>query len=301
MKKFRKIGYIALIVIIIVLSLTIYTNASKNDQKDQKDKTFTEIKFLESKLKNLLNTMNNIETRNYKISSGEISKESKEESNSKKEGSSNSSSEEGGSESGSSSGEESKDSSEQENSTKFELEKTGVLTNSEDINWKEIKSQIENLYTSIPNITIDLYKINLNQEDILSFNREFDNLTLAVKDENKKDTLTQLSRLYDYIPKFAQNATDEEVYKKSVETKSNIFKAYSKLDNEDWNEISTDINNAINIYSQLLTDTNVDNKKQYSINRVYIMLNELQNAVSIKDTSVFLVKYKNIAEDIDSI
>lgn len=75
MKKFKKIAYIILIIIIIILSLTIYTNANKNNEQDEYDKAFSEIKFLESKIVNLLNSMNNIETRNYKISYGEISKE----------------------------------------------------------------------------------------------------------------------------------------------------------------------------------------------------------------------------------
>lgn len=189
----------------------------------------------------------------------------------------------------------------QQNNVKFDLERTGVLNNSDGVNWDNIKEEVENLYTSIPTITIDLYKINLNQDDILSFNKEFDNLTLVAKDENKEQTLQELSKIYDYIPKFAKNATNEELYKKLVETKSNIFKAYAKLDSEKWDEISSDISNGVNIYSQLLTDTNIDSQKQYSINRVYIMINELQNAVSLKDKSVFLIKYKNLVEEINNL
>ena len=68
MKKFKKIAYIILIIIIVVLSLTIYTSASKDNEDNTSDKTLTEIKFLESKLTSLFNKMNNIETRNYKIS-----------------------------------------------------------------------------------------------------------------------------------------------------------------------------------------------------------------------------------------
>lgn len=66
MKKFRKITYVILILIIIVLSFTIYTNANKDNSKNEGDKTISEIKFIESKLVDLLNKMNGIETRNYK-------------------------------------------------------------------------------------------------------------------------------------------------------------------------------------------------------------------------------------------
>ena len=76
MKKFKKFAYLLLIIIIVILAFTIYTNASQNNEKDDKQKTLTEIKFVESEIENLLNTMNNIEARNYKVTYGEISKSS---------------------------------------------------------------------------------------------------------------------------------------------------------------------------------------------------------------------------------
>lgn len=313
LKKFKQIGYIILIVIIVVLSLTIYTNASKNNEQNSKDKTLSEIKFLESKLVNLLNTMNNIESRNYKVSYGEISEQSSKGNSggSSSKGSSEGNSQEessGGSDSSSSQESSSggQDSSSQKEDTKetekkYELKINGVLNNSEDINWDIVKSEIENLYTSIPTITIDLYNMNLNQEDILNFNKEYDALALVAKDENKEDTLKQLSKLYEYIPKFISNVTDKELSKVLMEAKSNVFKAYSKLDKKDWKQISSDIKDAINSYSKLLTSTNIDANKQYSINRGYIILNELQNAVSVQDESIFLIKYKNLIEQLENI
>lgn len=311
MKKFRKIAYVVLIVIIVILSLTIYTNASKKDSEDEGSKIISEIKFIESKLVDLLNKMNGIETRNYKISYGEITEKSEEESGGK-----SSSGDSGGSENktgGSESTEQEESSSQESNSsskssqssktseTKFEFKMNGVLSNSNDTDWENIKLEIENLYTSVPTITMDLYKINVNQDDILAFNKEYDNLVLAAKDEDKEKTLEQLSKLYDYIPKFINNTSSKEIEKKAMETKSNIFKAYSKLDTDNWNDINNDVNNAINSYSQLLSDTNIDSKKQYSINRIYILLNELKNSATLKDKDVFLIKYKKLLEEIDAL
>ena len=71
MKKIQKIAYIILVAIIVVLFYAIYVNASKNNQIDQKQKTLTEIEWIESKIINLCNTMNNISFENYKL---EVSK-----------------------------------------------------------------------------------------------------------------------------------------------------------------------------------------------------------------------------------
>lgn len=314
MKKIQKIAYIILVAIIVVLFYAIYVNASKNNQIDQKQKTLTEIEWIESKIINLCNTMNNISFENYKL---EVSKKGEEES--KKSNNGEESTSGGGSESdseeansnkensdtGDSSGSSSSGSdtniSSKEEVKKFELINQNVLTASDEINWNNVKSEVETLYTSIPSITLDLYQVNLNQDDILGFNKEYDNLTKAVKEENKKDTLTQLVTLYEYIPKFVKNVNDNVLYQINIQTKAHILKAYVKLEDKDWTGIQGDVQNAIDTFNQLLTTTGIDTSKQYSVNKSYVMLNELQNAVQMQEESVFLIKYKNLLEELSNM
>lgn len=206
----------------------------------------------------------------------------------------------GGQDSSDSSGQESEGQDSQENK-KFELKSKGVLTNTDEINWDSIKSEIETLYTSIPSITIDLYQLDINKEDVLAFNTEFDKLTNVAKDEKKEETLNELTKVYEYIPIFLNSSQQEEMYTTLIETKLNVFKAYAKLDGDNWKEISKDTKSAIDSFSRLLADTNMDARKQYNISKVYIMLNELQNAVNLQDSSVFLIKYKNLLEEINNI
>ena len=94
MKKFKSLVYIVLIIIIGILAFLIFKNVNKNDGQNQKEKALSETKYVESKLVNLLNTMNNIETRNYEISVSKISGQSK---NATSGGSSSGSDSEGGS------------------------------------------------------------------------------------------------------------------------------------------------------------------------------------------------------------
>lgn len=304
MKNLKRIAYIILILIVLILGFVIYSNASKDDGNNQNQKAFSEIKYIESKLVELFNEMNKIESRNYNISIGEISKETTQSSS----GESSSSSGSGGGKGGTSSGETSSNSgdsgsssnSEQDNK-KFELEISGVLTNKEDINWDYIKGEIENLYSSVSTITLDLLQINITQEEILAFNSQLDNLAIAIKDENKENTLSQMSTLYDTLTTITQKIQGEETYKILVEVKQNIFKAYSKLDTGNWDEIANDTKNAINSYSKLLTDTNINAQNQYIINKGYVLINELQNAVNLQDVSVFLIKYKYLLEELNSL
>lgn len=273
--------------------------------KNQKEKTFAEIKLIEGKIANLLNTMNNIEVRNYSVVTSELSKATMEKSSSdnssSKSGSGESSSSETESSSDSSSKETTSQEEEKQDNKKFELKSNGVLINSDEINWDSIKSEVEGFYTSLPAITMDLYQSNVNQESVLAFNAQCDKLTSVVKNEKKQETLNELTNLYQYLPEFLRSSGQEELYTTLIETKYHVFNGYAKLEEENWQEVSNDIKSAVDSYSKLLTSTNIDARKQYNISKGYVMLNELKNAVDLNDVTVFLIKYKNLLEEFNNI
>lgn len=308
MKKFKKISYIILVFIIIVLSFMIYSSIAKDSEIDIKDKTFSEIQYFESKLTYMFNSLNNIEFENYKISVEDISEKSKKSSQSSSGAGSSSSDSSSNKESESSSDESSSSSNNNQNSNsqdssnktkKYNLNIKGVLNNDEKINWDYIKNEAELLNNLISTVVLDLYEISLNSIDILNFDKEYDNLLIAIKTENKEETLKELILLYSYIPKFLKNCNKDEQYEIIINTKLNIFNAYTILDSEDWNSMSKYIQVANENFSKLLTDINLKNKNQYSVNKCYITLNNLQNSINKKDKELFLIKYKNLLEDLN--
>ena len=225
MKKYKKILFLFLIIVVTILGIFLYTTVSKGNSGDEKEKTLAEVEYLEKKIVTLLNELNNIESRNYNLSVSEISEEdssqsgqSSSEQESKSSGEEESQGESNQNSQGqgeNSSGNSNTDSSsgEQEKNEEYTLKETGVLTNTHDINWEHLKTEVENLYSPVPTITLDLYSLEIAKEDILGFNQELDNLTTSVKEENKENVLGNLSRLYEYIPKFADKVTDDTTYK----------------------------------------------------------------------------------------
>ena len=312
MQKFKKIAYIFLGVIITVIAFTIFSNAAKTNNTDVREKTLSEIQYFESKIVYMFNALNNIEFSNYKISVEDISEKSKKSSesssgagNGSDDSSSQSSDSSSSGDSSSSSSEGSSSSSGNEssldNTKKYSLEMKGVLNSKDKINWDYIKSEAELLQNSISTMTLDLYEISLNNNDILNFSSEYDNLLIQIKKEDKQKTLNELTKLYAYIPKFIKNCNKNEQYEIIVNTKLNIFNAYSILDSEDWDTMNKHLQMANNKFSKLLTDINLKNDNQYLINKCYISLNALQNSIEKKDKEVFLIKYKNVLEDLNNI
>lgn len=301
LKKFKIISYIILLIVLVVLALTVYTSATQNNEQDEKEKVTSEIRYLDTKLVDLFNHMNNIETRNYQIYTTKI-EESRSSENSGGGSSGGNSASNTTSGSDSTSTESNSNQSQTENTNKnYEMQASGILTTNRDIDWTSCKNEAELMYTSISTITLDLYSLNVSQEDILNFNKDVDSLTVSLEEENKQLTLDNLVKVYEYIPKFAQTVVDDTLYKTILETKLNVFRGYAKLDSGDWTGISTNIVDAINVYATLLTNTEMDANKQTSINKGYVMLNELKNAVDIQNSSVFLIKYKNLLEEINNL
>ena len=303
MKKYKNFLVIFTIAIIIVLGFFLYVTISKDNYVSKEEKALSEIEYVEKKIVTLLNELNNIESRNYNLSVSDIVEE--KSSNNDKENEEQSKESTAGSEgekdNGSSEQSEESTNKEEEKNEEYTLKEEGVLTNTEDINWEHLKTEIENLYSQIPTITLDLYNINIPKEDVLGFNQELDNLTISIEEENKENTLLNLSKIYEYIPRFVEKTTNNITYKAVISTKNELFKAYSKLDSKNWDEISQDVTNTINVYSNNLINTNTDENKQYIINKIYIMLNELQNAVNVQDENIFLIKYKNILEEMNNL
>ena len=290
MKKLKNSLIVLFTFIIVILIFFLVKNIKNNKNLSQNDKMISEINFLDSRLTSLLNGLNNITLDNFNIN---VTKTS---SNSSTKTSENSDSEnKAAQDEQSTQHKEQKDSS---NTTteQYELENKGILTSNTDINWDEIKNEVEVLYTIIPTLTLDLYNNSINQDEILNFNKELDELTIVAKSEDKEQTLIKLANLYRYLPAYASNFTDNLEYISLLETKSNIFNSYVFVSINNWDEASNYLNKAIESYSRTLN--NIQSKSNiYNSNKTYIILNELQSAVNIKDKEVFFIKYKNFIEE----
>lgn len=306
MKKYQKIAYIFLVIFVLSIVFILFKSyADINKNEDEKEKTETEIQRIELSFVNMFNELNNIKFENYRINTSQINKEDLKDNSSSSASETTPSSGGSSSSESSSSGDQgesqkengsSQSSEESKENQNYEMKLSGVLTNNSDINWENLKNEVEILYSAIPSLTIDLYKININKEKITNFNQEYDNLMKAIKEENKQNALDALANLYNYLPDFIENSTDDTNEKILIKTKNNVFKAYSLLDKNDWNAITENVNLANQEFTKMLTNSQSSNKNQYIINKAYVQINELQNSTKTKEKEIFLIKYKNLLE-----
>lgn len=286
----KVIVVIAIILGIIFIAAIFF---SSKDAASQTQKNEEQIRYLDTKLLSLINYLNNIELQNYKVTLTKV--EAKNNS------------------AGSSSKEEEKGSGQEANSNDgtninkeeteiSKMEEDTVVTNEGKTDWETIEGELELLYSTWPTIVLDLYNINVNSEDILAFSDDLNETILNVKKKDKALSAMYIAKLYSYLPKFLDNNAQDEIRKEALEAKAYIINAYAYAETKNFDKMGTEIAKAENIFTSLVNDARfVNDQRKYNINKSYILIEELKNSLSTKDTGIFYVKYKNTLEELNII
>ncbi len=152
-----------------------------------------------------------------------------------------------------------------------------LVINKDEVDWVTIKSEMELMYSTWNSILLDLYSMDIANEDILGFSQSLDNAILAVKSEDKQRSLGELATLYSYLPKYIEKISVDESKKNILQTKANIMQAYALVEQENWPEVQNQINQADTAYSRVANDVSYIENKQEEVSRVYILIKELKN------------------------
>lgn len=302
MKIFKEI----IILIVLVFIAFILTGCSRNEKEDLKTKVISEIDYINTKIINILNRLNNISFESYSILSKQVELSSEEEKSKTGQQSSESSSSSAGQSSGGGSG----NSGEKEKSggeSKNTIESTTMVADTElnknrdEIDWEEIKKEIEELEESWAIIILDLYKLNAKNDTILAFSNKINMVMVEIKSEDKQKTLTAIADLYSSIPQFLQEIGADKNMQKIRQTQSYVINAYILASDMNNNEINKNITQSLEIFSEVMSDIDYTKDKIQKTNKIYVLLNELANSLTQKDSDVFYIKYKNFMKEIESI
>lgn len=297
MKKEKIIKYVAiLIVVIIAISIFIIIKFKNNNKKDDNlnEKTQEELKYISTKIIELMNGLNNITFSNYILI--------EEENTDNKENNSNENNENEGNKSDTSSDKSNNTQSSSESNIKYELKGSNILSNNTGtINWDNEKGAIESINVKWTSLIVDLHQLNVNNDDILNFSNILNQTIVNIKQENKVNTMLDLANLYGYIPNYLKQFSNDEE-KISIEyIKSNILNSYALVEQERWDEVKEQVFNSVENITNIMNSINTEQFSQYQINRIYVMLNELYSSIDLKDKQLYYIKYRNVMEELMNI
>lgn len=312
MKKNRKI----LIIIFLLYTVFSLTGCAEKKDEDLQAKVVSELDYVNVKTVDLLNKLNNISFENYSVVSQQLKLTSEEQQTqtgggngeSGKTGKSNSSEDSSDEEAGGSSdtkGAEEKQ--EKEGESQDKVNTTTMVINTEldknrnDIEWTLIKKEIELLNESWSIIILDLYTLEVKNDSILSFSDKLNAAIIAVKEEDKKQSLIALADLYSNIPVFLGEIKVDKNLQKIRQTQSSVINAYVLAEDMENTVINEHLTKAVSTYSEIMSDIDYVKDKTQKTNKIYVLLNEMVNSIDEKDSDVFYIKYKNFMKEIESI
>ncbi len=314
MKKYKKIAML----IIVVLAAVFLSGCSKGKDGDLKTKVISELNFVNAKTIDMLNKLNNISFESYSIISEQVKFNDEEKQNNQSQSGKSTETASGTEEGENSNGESSskgdsgstngqKGQQSEQGSSNDKINTTNMVMNVElskdrnNIDWTTIKNDVELLNESWTIITIDLYTLNANSNTILNFSNKLNTAMVAIKNEDKQKSLTALADLYSSIPEFLREIDADKNMQKIRQTQSYVIDAYILADDMENTEINKNLTQAITTYSEVMSDIDYTKDKTEKTNKVYVLLNELANSLTKKDTDVFYIKYKNFMKEIEAI
>lgn len=265
------------IIFLIALVIISFSGCSKEktDEEQLRDKNISEIDYLDNYIMLLINSINNIDLKQYdaKIEKTENLNEILQESE-------ETSSEDTGN-----------------NVVQYSMVPNTVLNADKTINWENLKLEIENLNNTWPSIIVDLYKANVDNNKLTEFSDLINTCIGNIKNENRTETLNSLAKLYEYIPVFLEKIVTDNQQVELAKTKVEVIKAYVNIDLENWDGLKGNLDSAISNFEPIVNNTN-EEEKEYNIRKAYVLLQEFKNAVDTKDKDLLFMKYKNLMEEL---
>ena len=293
-KKIFGVSTIVIIITVIATSIIYFVNANKDDNSYLSEKTEQELKYIEREIISMMNHLNNIS-----FTDSVLKQTTKESTNTSNEQTNQN-------EQSSSAGENNQNSSNNETTTKnvkFTTEVEGILeTDLSHVDWDHLKTNIENLYDIWSIAIVDLHSLNVNNEDILNFSILLDKVTINIKDEDKLSSLNNLANLYSYISLYFEQISNDNKNINIQKTKSAILNSYVFVEQNNWDEVKLQLQEAINNYTNVINNVDEENKNNKNkITKIYVLLNELNNATSLQSKEIYYIKYKNVMDELVNI
>lgn len=158
------------------------------------------------------------------------------------------------------------------------------------------------MYATWTSILLDLNQLEISSDHLLKFHTILDQATQAIEKKERKTAMTKISELYGLLPLYLENFSNDQNEIHLYKTKSNILYAYTLMEyNNKEKEIRQYLTNAKNEFSYLM-NASIDNSLDVtSINKSYVLLNEIEKDFNIKEKKIFYIHYKNLMQELEVI
>ena len=172
----------------------------------------------------------------------------------------------------------------------------GEYIKDDDIEWDSILDDEKKINEVLETIILDLSEMNISKENLVLLSNELNNLLAITINEDEEQLIISLQKLYGLVPKFLNEFSDDKNSIKDKELKEIVLLSFGFANIENWEESKININNAINKYNEMMNDVDYMKERSYSLNKVYVLLGEIKNAIESENLELVKLKFVNFIE-----
>lgn len=166
------------------------------------------------------------------------------------------------------------------------------------LDWNEISKEVKYLNVSLDTFIADLIESGVSNEDVLVIRNEFNNIVISCGNNDEYNFFQKIGYVYSLLPNYFEKCSKDKNKLELLRLKGIVLTSFIQSNFLDWNSAKSSIASAETKYKEM--SENVDYMKEYSynLNKVYILLKELKNAIDLEELELVKLKYINFIEKV---
>lgn len=166
----------------------------------------------------------------------------------------------------------------------------------EELDWQEIENSVIDLNNVLDTIILDFTEIEISNEDIIEFRNGINDLSIACTNRDINLVLEKNSFLYSLLPTYMEKYSENKNEINILKLKSLVVSSFTYSSLYDWENAKTTIGLAENKYKEMMDDVDYMKEYAHNLNKVYILLGEVRNAIEIEELELTKIKYVSFIE-----
>ena len=168
----------------------------------------------------------------------------------------------------------------------------------EDLNWDLIEENAIDLNGILDTIILDMTEVEISNETIIEFKNRVNNLSIAISNKDIDATLEEYRLLYLLLPIYAEKIYSNKNELEILRLKSLAVSSYVLANRSEWEEAKKTILETENKYKTMMDNVDYIKEYSYNLNKVFVLIGELRNAIELEELELTNIKYVNFIEKI---
>ena len=168
----------------------------------------------------------------------------------------------------------------------------------EDLNWNLIEENAIDLNGILDTIILDMTEVEISNETIIEFKNRVNNLSIAISNKDIDATLEEYRLLYLLLPIYAEKIYSNKNELEILRLKSLAVSSYVLANRSEWDEAKKTILETENKYKTMMDNVDYIKEYSYNLNKVFVLIGELRNAIELEELELTNIKYVNFIEKI---